>query len=85
MFSVDARVIMKSFNGTRITPASCDPRENYWLLIGERGTVVEPQNDKGRVLVRFDTSVVRKGLHCHNPTPNSLYILTSDLDILPQT
>lgn len=83
MLPVNTRVILKSFNGTSSAPHGCHPEENYWALIGENGTVVEPRNDKGRVLVCFDSSVLQLGLHCHNPVPNSLYILPSDLQVLP--
>lgn len=63
-------------------PAECSPDENYWVLIGETGTVVEPKNVRARVLVKFDALVSDYGLHCHNVVPNSLYILESDLEVL---
>jgi hypothetical protein len=80
MLPVHSRVTVRSFNGTKTPPADCRPTENYWLLVGTNGTVVEQANAKGRVLVRLDASVHELGLSCHNPTPNSLYILESDLE-----
>ena len=74
-----ARVILRTFNGASAAPTGCSPGNNFWRLIGEKGTVVEPVNSAGRVLVQWDEPVSRLGLHCHNPVPNSLYILASDL------
>jgi membrane protein implicated in regulation of membrane protease activity len=79
MLSLNCRVILLSFNGILSTPEHCEPSENYWELIGERGTVIEKVNERGRVLVKFDNTVSDLGLQCHNPIPNSLYILETDL------
>lgn len=80
MLPPKCHVILRSFNGMSSAPAGCHPDENYWVLLGERGTVVETINARGRVLVQFDRLVSERGLHCHNPAPNSLYILESDLE-----
>ena len=80
MLPLKCHVILCSFNGTSSAPAACRPDENYWVLIGARGAVIETTNERGRVLVQFDGSVSERGLHCHNPMPNSLYILESDLE-----
>lgn len=80
--SLNSKVILRTFNGSLVPPVECSPGENYWALIGETGTVVEPKNARARVLVKFDASVVAFGLHCHNVVPNSLYILESDLEVL---
>lgn len=82
MLALNTRVILRSFNGTAIPPESCHPGENYWMLIGGRGSIVEPLNQNGRFLVKFDSSVADQGLHCHNPVPNSLYILATDLEAM---
>jgi hypothetical protein len=79
MLTLNAKVILSTFNGTATSPEACQNDENYWLLIGCSGRIVEAKNKNGRVLVLFDESVSEKGLHCHNPVPNSLYILASDL------
>jgi hypothetical protein len=80
MFSVNSKVTLRSFNGAPSGPADIRPAENYWLLIGASGVVVDSTNAKGRVLVKFDASVQELGLACHNPSANSLYILESDLE-----
>ncbi len=80
VFSLNTKVILRTFNGTSSPPASGLPGENYWLLIGECGTTIEPTNARNRVLVRFDNPVIELGLICHNPVPNSLYILITDLE-----
>lgn len=80
MLPLKCQVILRSFNGTLSAPAGCHPDENYWALIGERGSVVETINERGRVLVQFYGPVSERGLHCHNPFPKSLYILESDLE-----
>jgi hypothetical protein len=82
MLPVHSRVVLRSFNATKSAPSDCRPDENYWLLLGAVGTVVELANSTGRVLVEFEVSVADFGLSCHNPTPNSLYILERDLESL---
>ena len=76
------KVQLKSFNGEIATPAGCRDSENYWRVIGCTGVIVEPKNDRDRVLVQFDESIEELGLHCHNPIENSLYILETDLAVL---
>ncbi len=78
---IGSRVKLKTFLGESHPPKDCDPRENYWKLIGQAGQVIEdiPQSD--RVLVVFENSLSAFGLHCHNPIPNSLRIKWSDLEI----
>jgi acetylornithine/N-succinyldiaminopimelate aminotransferase len=74
------KVRLKSFNGTAIGPPEQRPSENYWLLIGEEGVVVEPKNEKSRLLIQFSVPLGSLGLHNHNPVPNTLFILESDLE-----
>lgn len=73
------RVVLASFHGQLEAPVDGRPQENYWRLIGAHAGVLAPADERGRVLVRFDVSVVDLGLACHNPVPNSLYVLTGDL------
>ena len=82
MLEPGTKVKLKTFNSTSASPEDCDPSENYWLLIGEIGTVKLPENNRSRVLVQFEKSVESNGLHCHNEIENSLLILTTDLEIL---
>ena len=79
---VHTRVRLKSFNGTQSGPPDCNPEENYWRLVGIEAEVIEQKNERGRVLVRFAESVAALGLHCHNPEPNALLVLESDLEII---
>jgi hypothetical protein len=79
MLPLNCRVVLLSFNGTLSALEYCEPSENYWALIAESGTVIETINERHRVLVKFDNSVSDCGLHSHNPIPNSLYILETDL------
>jgi len=74
------RVRLRTFNGTISPQAGCRAAENYWMLIGEEGEVIEPPNERGRVCVRFDKSMAGLGLHSHNVVPDSLFILASDLE-----
>ena len=80
---IGVRVVLKSFNEINATPSNTPSAENYWLLIGDQGTVVEKRSvgnfDARRVLVLFDKSVSDLGLECHNKVPNSLWILVNDL------
>lgn len=82
MLDIGAKVKLNTFNRSSIPPKDCGPSENYWLLIGETGTIVKSENSRFRVLVQFDNSVESKGLHCHNQVSNSLLILTSDLELI---
>jgi hypothetical protein len=82
---IGERVKLVSFQGLQQAPENIDTREDYWRLSGASGSVVElgPEEQSaffyGRVLVQFDVDVAGLGLECHNPTPNSLWILKSDL------
>lgn len=82
MILLNSKVILRTFNGTSVSPIDCCTNENYWALIGETGIVVKTKNDLARVLIKFDASVLGYGLHCHNESANSLYILESDLEDL---
>ena len=82
------RVKLNSFNGTKASPSDCEPREDYWQLIGIEGVVLQDPftcckytgfNNERSVLVKFDVSVESLGLCCHNDFENSLWIPVSDL------
>lgn len=79
--------MLESFCGLKQGTAATRPNENYWLLVGERGTVVESSTGAysgggpPRVLVQFDKSVKSLGLECHNSVENALWILVSDLSL----
>lgn len=80
MLTFNTRIILKTFNGTAVSPEPVPHGENYWLLVGRAGRIVDERNRNGRALVLFDDPVSSAGLHCHNPLANSLYILESDLE-----
>lgn len=73
-------IILKSFNGKQIKPKKVYENENYWLLIGQKGRILEDNGD--RFVVLFYCNNDSYGLENHNPIKNSLFILKSDLKIL---
>ncbi len=82
------RVKLNTFNGTKTPPSDCDPREDYWRLIGTEGVVLQDPfkcckytgfNNERSILVKFDVSVESLGICCHNDAENSLWIPVSDL------
>ncbi|QSX35038.1 hypothetical protein JYB87_07410 [Shewanella avicenniae] len=79
MLKAGDRVKLITFNGEASPPEDCEPEENYWLLVGEHATVIEPETIYGRALIEFEVLVTSKGLYCHNEIPNTLLILESDL------
>ena len=82
MIRIGAAVELVTFQGEVSAPEDCDRAENYWKLIGERGTVRDVENSGKRVLVVFENDVASQGLHCHNEVPNSLYLKGSDLRVV---
>jgi len=75
-----------SFNGTTKPEEECSSDENYWVLIGQTGTLVYFSQElnfgnDNRVLIRFDQNIKSQRLECHNSVPNSLWILKTDLEI----
>ena len=83
---VGRKVALKTFNRTSVAPRGVDAGENYWRLIGRTGEIVEACSKehglKGRVLVKFHEDLAGFGLIAHNPIPNALWILASDLELL---
>lgn len=74
-----------SFNGTTEPSQDCEAHENYWALIGQKGTLIHFADElnfsnKNRVLIQFEQSIEAQGLICHNTVANSLWILKTDLD-----
>ena len=81
MFEIGTKVKLNKFNNTIDTPLNCDESENYWSLIGELGTVIQPKNSRSRVLIQFENIDKLKNLQCHNEVKNSLWILESDVEL----
>ena len=86
-FLVGERVRLKSFRGTTHAPVDTRQVDDYWLLVGLLGTVVDTDDvakigrhsGGSRVLVKFDCQVTDLGLHCHNEVPNAIWVFASDL------
>lgn len=78
------RVKLKSFLGTNSNNSNLDETENYWVLIGKTGKVIEAKNEnfEKKVLVLFDDNLDNLNLFNHNLIKNSLWILTTDLEII---
>lgn len=92
------RVKLRSWEGRQSPPyEGVLPYDNYWLLIGYTGVVIEneetyyqkvnPKRTQARVLVRFDVNVNGLGLASHNEMSdpgwgNSLWVLSNDLLII---
>lgn len=77
------RVVLKSFNGSLVAPTATAANENYWQLIGVKAVVSSATlNDSGRVLISFERDFQSMGLACHNPLPNSLWVLSGDLKFI---
>ena len=89
IFSSGDRVVLTTFHNTKEPSVSIDPGNNYWVLIGESGVVVDDAprahpafpDKEGRILVQFDKDIRERGLHCHNEIPNSLWIFATDLNL----
>lgn len=81
---LDQKAILKTFLGLK-NPENVteDSKNNYWILIGERGQIIEENNDyfPNRVLVQFEINLDDLNLYNHNPIKNTLWILISDLEI----
>ncbi len=84
------KVIVKSFNGEANGPDDVKPNENYWLLLGETGTVVslnagqwlQKRHGEDVYLIQFNTDLHEAGLEAHNEVPNSLWFRGSDLEAI---
>lgn len=88
MLQAGDKIKLVAFDGRVDPPSNVLAEENYWLLIGWSGTVVQSPSEDGitasfsvrpRYLVQFADRVSKLNLHCHNEVPNSLWILESDL------
>lgn len=84
-------VVLKTFNGMTTPLDGVRSHENYWKLIGCSGEILDEKHPKflpcsptesKRVLVRFDTNLDSLGLANHNEVKNTLWMLTSDLQLL---
>ncbi len=90
IFKVGARVKLTSFHGEIKSSEPVDEEEDFWVLVGQEGEVVDEQLRvhpafpyKGeRALVKFDRRLSDLGLVNHNDEANSLWIFISDLEVV---
>ena len=92
IYKIGDSVRLKSFLGRHAPPPKIALSENYWLLIGKKGKVIQSPSQKSlfadfskekRVLVQFDDSLEHLFLESHNEVINSLWILITDLESEP--
>lgn len=80
MYQINDRVTLKTFLGVcRPKNLDCD-EENYWLLIGKHGVILDVNEREKQVLIRFDDNLDDIGLINHNKVKNSLWIYKSDIE-----
>ena len=79
---INTYVRLISFNGITDKPVEKQIRacDDYWKLIGLKGTVIETGGRDGRVLVHFENELDLYQVANHNPIKNSLWMLLSDLE-----
>ena len=79
MYKKNDRVILETFLGD-IKPSNLDcDDENYFLLIGKYGVILDVNEKDKQVLILFDDSLDDLGLINHNEIKNSLWIYESDI------
>lgn len=83
---IGSQVELVAFNGKPHARNTSNRSENYWLLIGTQGIVVNDVPIKGikedRVLILFDAHLDELGLISHNEITNTLWIERSDLKVI---
>lgn len=79
-----SKIIVKSYKNEIIAPADCDPSENYWLLIGKTGRIINKEINNAIVLVELDEPISNLGLKCNCDKSNSIYINECDLNLIYQ-
>lgn len=88
--NVGDSVVLKSFLGEVQSLKGTKESEDYWILIGSKGKIIDKKQDihpyypkNGyQVLVLFDAVLDELGLINHNKTPNTLWIFESDLEVV---
>ncbi len=78
----NSKVRLKTFHGSLTSPNKVNMRENYWVLIGEKGIVIDFADfNIEKVLVLFEKNLDDFNLENHNPIKNTLYIDKLDLEL----
>ncbi len=81
MYQINDRVILETFLGD-VKQSDIDidsDKENYSLLIGRCGVILDINEKDKQVLILFDESLDDLGLINHNDIKNSLWIYKSDI------
>ena len=79
MYQINDRVVLETFLGD-IKSSNLDyDNENYSLLIGKHGVILDINKTDKQVLILFDDSLDDLGLINHNEIKNSLWIYESDI------
>ena len=82
------KVRLTTFEGLSTAPRGCAPEENYWKLLGSKGTVIldsfkcckdDRYSDERKVLVAFDISFKSLGPCSYQKNENSLWVPVTDL------
>lgn len=81
-FAKNSVVRLKTFKRKLSPNGSVDKLDNYWLLIGSKGVIIDFDGDSEKALILFDDIPDNLGLANHNPIKNSLWINISDLEML---
>lgn len=85
------KVVLETFNLMSKSNEGVEPSENYWLLLGKTGHVIQSPLESGiyasfsrekRLLIKFDVDLSAFHLSCHNEVENSLWILEADLRVI---
>ncbi len=79
MYQINDRVILETFLGDVKQSDIDSDNENYFLLIGKCGVILEINEKDKQVLILFDESLDDLGLINHNDIKNSLWIYKSDI------
>ena len=77
---INDKVVLDTFLGTKKSGKTVDSNENYWILIGQKGKIVEI--GERRLLIVFECDIDSFQLENHNHIKNSLWILPTDLKII---
>ena len=66
---INTNVRIKSFLGLNKSNEEISDDENYWILIGEKGKIIEENNEifPERFLILFEKNLDKLNLQNHNP------------------
>ncbi len=79
MYQINDRVVLKSFLGIKKPESGNRDNENYSLLIGKYGAILDLNKREKKILILFDDNLDDLNLINHNKIKNSLWIYESDI------